>query len=63
VTYAAGRLSQRVSIDQFLLAERRIMRPTRARFTVGWMAMASIALGEVAADEPKAGEKAAVEQL
>ena len=39
------------------------MRPTQARYTVGWIAVASMALGGVAADEPKAGERAAVEQL
>ena len=39
------------------------MRPTDARYTVGWMALASMALGGVAADEPKAGGKTAVEQL
>jgi uncharacterized protein (TIGR03067 family) len=39
------------------------MRPTHAWYTVGWMAVASMALGGVAADEPKAGERAAVEQL
>jgi uncharacterized protein (TIGR03067 family) len=30
---------------------------------MGWMALASMALAGVAADEPKAGEKAAVKQL
>ena len=39
------------------------MRPTHAWYTVGWMAVASVALGGVAADEPKAGDRAAVEQL
>ena len=39
------------------------MRPTHAGYTVGWMAMASVALAGVAADEPKAGDRAAVEQL
>ena len=39
------------------------MRPTHAWYTVGWMAVASVALGGMAADEPKAGHRAAVEQL
>jgi uncharacterized protein (TIGR03067 family) len=30
---------------------------------VGWIAVASVALGGVAADEPKAGDRAAVQQL
>jgi uncharacterized protein (TIGR03067 family) len=39
------------------------MRPTHAWYTVGWTAVASVVLGGLAAQEPKAGEKAAVEQL
>jgi uncharacterized protein (TIGR03067 family) len=39
------------------------MRPTQSWYKVGWMAVASVALGGVATDEPKAGERAAVEQL
>ncbi len=39
------------------------MRSAHARYTVAWMAVASMTLGGVAADEPKAGERAAVEQL
>ena len=39
------------------------MRPTHARYTVGWMALASMVLGGVAAEEPKAGGRPAVEQL
>ena len=39
------------------------MRPTHVWYTVGWMAVASVALGGVAPDEPKAGDRAAVEQL
>jgi uncharacterized protein (TIGR03067 family) len=39
------------------------MRPTHAWYTVGWMAVAAVALGGVAADEPKAGDRTAVDQL
>ena len=39
------------------------MRTTHAWYTVGWMAVASIALGGAAADKPKAGDSAAVKQL
>ena len=39
------------------------MRSTHAWYTVGWMAVASVALGGVAADQPKASGRAAMEQL
>jgi len=39
------------------------MRPTPIRLAVGWIAMASVVFGGVAADEPNAGDRAAVEQL
>lgn len=39
------------------------MRPTHAWYAVGWMAVVSVALGGMAADEPKADDRAAVEQL
>ena len=39
------------------------MQPTHAWYTVGWIAVASVALSGVAADEPKAGDRGAVEQL
>ena len=39
------------------------MRLTHVRFTMLWMTVALLVLASVASDEPKAGERAAVEQL
>ena len=39
------------------------MRPTYAWYSLGWMALVSVALGGVDADDLKAGEKAAEKQL
>jgi uncharacterized protein (TIGR03067 family) len=39
------------------------MRPAHSRFTLGWLTVALVVLGGVAADEPKASERAAAMQL
>ncbi len=54
---------ERRSINQsrLFLTERRSVPTIRTRFTMGWIAVATMAIGGVAADEPKDGARAEAE--